>query len=142
MAAPHKAVGPKSEKPWRHAIQKAVKEWIKVDENGKSQKRRALNLLAQKIVRKGIDGDVAALKEIGDRLDGKPVQGVELGLEVKITRIERQIVEPQAVAGPVIEGVAVVVSEIDDDQPAAEQSNNVTAPEAQHVVVRRPEPRE
>ncbi len=69
MAAPHKPVGSKHDKPWRHAIQKAVKERLE----GKGDPH-ALDRLAKKLVQQGLAGDIAALKEIGDRLDGKPVQ--------------------------------------------------------------------
>ena len=48
----------------------------------------------RKLVTRALEGDVAAMKEISDRLDGKPSQGVDLGVEVQVTRIERAIVEP------------------------------------------------
>ncbi|MGE3710031.1 MAG: hypothetical protein AB7G35_10185 [Hyphomicrobiaceae bacterium] len=38
---------------------------------------KALDKLADALVEKGVTGDVAALKEIGDRLDGKPSQQLE-----------------------------------------------------------------
>ena len=44
------------------------------EDGGKTKKLAAL---ADKLVERGLDGDVTALKEIGDRLDGKPTQGVE-----------------------------------------------------------------
>ncbi len=47
-----------------------------------------------------MEGDVAAMKEIGDRLDGKPARGVDLGVEVAVTHIERSIVDPQALGAP------------------------------------------
>lgn len=40
-------------------------------------------------------GDVAAIREIGDRLDGKAVQGVGLDVAVEITEIVRVIVDPE-----------------------------------------------
>ena len=111
MAATHALQGPKAEKPWRHAIQKAVKELVEVQVDGKPQKIRALNAMARRLVKRGWqDGDISALKEAGDRLDGKPVQGLELGVTVKITKIERHIVVPKAIEGPVIEGQAVEVA--------------------------------
>ena len=86
------------------------RELIDCEVNGKAKKIRAINLMARRMFKKGREGDVAAAKECGDRLDGKPVQGVELGLDVKITRIERHIVAP-AIGGPIVEGVAVEVSQ-------------------------------
>ena len=74
MAAPKKAVGPKSDKLWRDAIMVAVKRQAT---DGKKTKKLAL--LADKLVTKALDGDITAMKEIGDRLDGKPAQSVELG---------------------------------------------------------------
>ena len=41
--------------------------------------RKIINHLADRLVDMGIEGDVAAIKEIGARLDGRPAQAVELG---------------------------------------------------------------
>jgi predicted sulfurtransferase len=54
-------------KIWSDAIRKAVNEVIE-DEEGKPRK---LVKLARKIVDKGLEGDITAIKEIGDRLEGK-----------------------------------------------------------------------
>ena len=80
------------DKPWRGAIRKAVCELRAAD--GDDKKVKALQLLANRLVTKGLDGDIAAIKEIGDRLDGKPMQGVGLDVAVAITTIERTIVDP------------------------------------------------
>ena len=74
MAAPKKAVGPKSDKMWRDALMVAVKRLT--DDGTKTKK---LYRLADALIDKALAGDVSALKEIGDRLDGKPAQAVELG---------------------------------------------------------------
>ena len=75
MAAPKKPVGgAKIDKEWRDAIRVAVNE-LRKDPDGKKQK--ALRLLARKLIDKAMDGDVVAMKEIGDRLDGKPHQSVQ-----------------------------------------------------------------
>lgn len=65
--------GVKSDKIWRDAIHRAVKE--RRDGKGKPQ---ALETLARKLVAVAMEGDVSALKEIGDRLDGKPTQATEI----------------------------------------------------------------
>ncbi len=44
-------------------------------------------------MRVGDGGDVSALKEIGDRLDGKPAQAVNVDVNVQVTAIERRIVD-------------------------------------------------
>ena len=76
MAAPRKPKGAKSDKEWRGAIMLAIKELRA--ETGNAGKVKALRLLARKLVDKGLDGDIAALKEIGDRLDGRPSQAHEV----------------------------------------------------------------
>lgn len=61
--------GRKSDKPWRDAILLAV------NERGPDNQRR-LRRLAECLVAEGLEGDVVALKEIGDRLDGKATQPI------------------------------------------------------------------
>jgi len=73
MAAPIKAVGPKSDKLWRQAIMLAVN---RVSQDGKT---KHLDILAHRLVKSAAEGDVSALREIGDRLDGKPAQSVAIG---------------------------------------------------------------
>lgn len=67
--------GPKQEKPWRDAIQRAVH---RTAEDGKT---RRLDQLADKLVVEALAGDVPALKEIGDRLDGRPRQEIDATVE-------------------------------------------------------------
>jgi hypothetical protein len=58
--------GRKSEKIWRDAILVAVHRKDKGDD------RIRLAKLAEQLVQQGLQGEVQALKEIGDRIDGKP----------------------------------------------------------------------
>lgn len=58
----------KSNRVWQEAIKRVVAQ-------GDSQKLRDL---AEKLVSLAEAGDVAALKELGDRLDGKPAQQVQV----------------------------------------------------------------
>jgi hypothetical protein len=62
--------GRKGEKFWADAVRRAVMRRMD-DVEGKPQK---LERLADKIVEAGMEGDIQALKEIGDRLDGKATQ--------------------------------------------------------------------
>lgn len=58
-----------------------------------------LRRLAEALIAKAEDGDLGALKEIGDRLDGKPaqqlvLQGDDDGGPVRWQAVERRIVRP------------------------------------------------
>ena len=71
--------GPKSDKIWADAIRKAVHEYHEQKgTNGKVRKIRYLNLLALNLVQVAAAGDIQAVKEIGDRLDGKPSQSMDV----------------------------------------------------------------
>jgi len=59
--------GRKMDKPWQHALRLAV---MSRDKKGE----RRLRLLADRCVKSALEGDMSAIKEIGDRLDGKPTQ--------------------------------------------------------------------
>ena len=41
-------------------------------------RRRRLHIIADKLIEKAQEGDIQAIKELGDRLDGKPKQQVEM----------------------------------------------------------------
>lgn len=58
-------------KKWAAAIQRAL------DKRGVSGVE-ALDALAEKLLAKADEGDMGALKELGDRLDGKPAQSMTL----------------------------------------------------------------
>lgn len=77
-------------KLWEDAIRRAV-----LADDGKR-----LRAIAERLLDKAAEGDVAAIKELGDRLDGKPKQSTELtgadGGPVVIDRIERVIVRGNA----------------------------------------------
>ena len=70
MAAPKNPGNRWSDKAWREAIRVSVNE---EDADGIKKIRR----LADKLVNAALDGDVTAIKEVGDRLDGRPAQALE-----------------------------------------------------------------
>ena len=72
MAAPKTPKNRWSDKAWRDAIRVAV---MRVADDPKQGKKLAQ--LADALVSAGCAGDVTALKEIGDRLDGKATQQIE-----------------------------------------------------------------
>ena len=89
------ARGPKSDKIWADAVRRAVMRRLE-NEEGKPQK---IERLADKVVELALDGDMTAVREIGDRLDGKPKQQTEVtgadgsDLSMRLT-IERKIIDP------------------------------------------------
>lgn len=77
-------------KPWRDALDRALAQ-----DDGKR-----LRDAAEKLLSAAANGEPWAVKEIADRLDGKPMQQTEIsgpdGGPVSVSRIERVIVENPA----------------------------------------------
>ncbi len=63
---------------WKQAIKRAL-----AHESGKTY-REGLDLVAKKFVEAAKKGDPWALKEIGDRIDGKPAQAITMEGELNI----------------------------------------------------------
>lgn len=63
--------GQPKNKIWRDAIERAV-----MRRQGK-QDLKGIDDLADKLLEAAALGDIPALKELGDRLDGKPAQAIE-----------------------------------------------------------------
>lgn len=55
---------------WREAVRRAL---LRLEAGGK---RRRIELLADRLIKEALAGDVAAIKEVGDRIDGKPAQAL------------------------------------------------------------------
>lgn len=64
-------------KPWADALKRAMIRY----EGGKEN---ALNLIADQTVKLAVSGEPWAIKEIGDRCDGKPAQSVDLTAKVTL----------------------------------------------------------
>lgn len=92
MGAPTGNNNATKKRPWADAINRALETHKPLEQ------RQRLDALAASIIAKAMDGDIAALKEIGDRLDGKPKQQIEAsgidGAAIAIERIERVITDP------------------------------------------------
>ena len=76
-------------RPWSEAINRAL-----LAEDGKK-----LRALADKLIDAAMEGDVTALKEIGDRIEGKPAQSLMLGNDPDnplLETVSRKIVDPGA----------------------------------------------
>lgn len=95
MANPNSR-GQQRDKPWRDALRMAVNE-------DTPDGFKKLRKIAEACADAAIAGDMQAVKEIGDRLDGKVPQAIvgddeESAINV-IHRIERVIVRPKAANG-------------------------------------------
>ena len=83
-----------SEKKFRDALNCAVTEQTK-------DGQRKLRVIAERLVEAAINGDIPAIKEVADRLDGKPAQAIIGGGEddppiAVITEVRRVIVDPKS----------------------------------------------
>ena len=67
--------GAKENRLWGEAIRRAVTQ----------RDGETLRALADKLIEKAAEGDVPALRELGDRLDGKPHQSADLTLDGNLT---------------------------------------------------------
>ncbi len=81
-------------KVWSAAIQRVLADRTA----SRLDQRNALDDLAAALIDKAAEGDMGALRELGDRLDGKPAQAVSLGNTdgnpFQIAEIVRTIVRP------------------------------------------------
>lgn len=80
---------------WANTIRRALAQEADPDR---------LRRLAEALISKAEEGDLGALKEIGDRIDGKAAQqvivnGDEEGGPVRISKVERVIVRPENTNG-------------------------------------------
>jgi hypothetical protein len=76
-------------KLWSAAINRAL------EKRSGGDKVKALDELAEKFLLACDQGDLAAFKELGDRLDGRPAQSIAVGNEpgeTFVTKIVREIV--------------------------------------------------
>jgi hypothetical protein len=77
---------------WLAAIERALKK------RSLTSRVEALDELAEKLLQACDKGDVPALKELGDRLEGKPIQQIEAsgpnGGPIQVQKIEVLIVDP------------------------------------------------
>lgn len=95
MAAPIGNQHAAKAKRWTMAIERALEKRSRVDQV------EALDALAEKLLALADEGDLGALKELGDRLEGKSAQSLAIGgdpngVPLQIGRVERVIVRANA----------------------------------------------
>jgi hypothetical protein len=73
MAAPKGNQNAAKGKEWAEAIRYALKTYA----NNQIKRGMALKGIAKKVVEKALEGDKDSIQEVGNRLDGKPVQAIE-----------------------------------------------------------------
>jgi hypothetical protein len=78
MAAPLGNRNAAKAKVWSAAIERAL-------ERRAAERVPAINELAEKLIEMGLMGDLPALREIGDRLEGKPQQSTDITATVDAT---------------------------------------------------------
>lgn len=84
MGAPIGNVNALKNKPWGDALRRCLAR-------REQQGGKALNAIAEVLTEKALEGDLAAIKELGDRLDGKPAQTIGGDPESPLTL--RQVIE-------------------------------------------------
>lgn len=80
---------PKENKLWRDALIRAVKRRESTDP-------QALEKLADKLISLAYGGDMSALKEFGDRIDGKSKQQLDVGITGDLAVEHRPVSETHA----------------------------------------------
>ena len=66
-----------ADKQWRDALLLAGKTAADAEFITKGRGVKRQRVMAEVLVQKAIDGDMGALKEYGDRVDGRPAQALE-----------------------------------------------------------------
>jgi hypothetical protein len=65
-------------KVWRDALDKAVKQYV--DKDAGIKRGEALFKIATRVVAQALTGNKDAIQELGNRLDGKPHQSMDIGI--------------------------------------------------------------
>lgn len=80
MGAPTGNTNAIKNKVWRDAIRRQVAQYEDKERDIKAG--QVLNAMAKKLFDKGLEADEFAIREIGNRLDGKPVQVQEIEVDI------------------------------------------------------------
>lgn len=74
-------------KPWAAAIERALKQRSLIEQ------KEALDVLAERLLKECDEGNMEALKELGNRLDGKPHQSVGISGHLGLTDLSDDEIE-------------------------------------------------
>lgn len=81
----------KAEKIWADAIRRAVNRYLEVEgQDGAVRKAKYINHLADTLCKNAAKGNVKAMREIGDRLDGRPSQALEINTRITLVDFLRE----------------------------------------------------
>jgi hypothetical protein len=83
MAAPKGNQNAAKAKIWHAAIMRALDR----RDQSRADGIKEIDALADKLIGLVAQGDLPALKEFGDRLDGKPGQQLEMSGQLEVTRL-------------------------------------------------------
>lgn len=83
MAAPLGNQNAAKGKVWRAAIDRALERRSLSRKDGIQE----IDALADRLLDAVSSGDLPALKEFGDRLDGKPAQAVEMSGQIEVSKL-------------------------------------------------------
>jgi hypothetical protein len=107
------------EKLFRDALMLAVKE--------ADGDRLRLRRIVDKLVENATRGEIASIREIADRLDGKPAQAIDVSGDDRRIIVEvRSFPRPASLDGPVIEATATPVVEAAASTTAASAAVTAT----------------
>jgi hypothetical protein len=98
---------------WAGAIRRALAE-----------DREALQIAARALITKCKDGDLAAIKELGDRLDGKAAQSLELSGGLEMSKDVRDLTDEELAAEAARLRAALGLDGTGTDTPDGPQSLN------------------
>lgn len=76
---------------WRDALVHALEK----GRFGSIKQGMALRELAAQLVQKGLEGDITALRELADRLDGRPAQSVTIAGDEDAAPVSLRISAPK-----------------------------------------------
>jgi hypothetical protein len=82
--------GKRNDLPWQDALR------IELARANEAGKKPMLHMVAEACINKALEGDMQAIKEIGDRLDGKPHQSQTLETTIRQFVIEAKAERPTA----------------------------------------------